>query len=425
MNNLTIITIALSIMLFGLISGRVRNSAITPPMVFVTLGIVAGQYLLNTVQVPIGNGFIHILAEFTLVLILFTDAARIDLSLLKRQHELPIRMLTLGLPLSIIFGTAAALGLFSNLLFWEAVVLAIILSPTDAALGQAVIGKPKVPVRIRQALNVESGLNDGIALPLLLIAVSCATVSEEMQSTGFWIRFTALQLLIGPFVGTIVGYFGGKLVEIGSQKKWMDHTFQDLSALGLSFLAYGAANLLGGNGFISAFCAGLTLGNSSSNKLICQCLYDFAEAEGQFLTLLIFMIFGSVMVPVMVEHISLPIIAYSVLSLTLVRMLAASFSLIGAGLHKETIFFLGWFGPRGVASILFALLVLHESSLAGREEIIATVVTTVFLSVFAHGLTANAGANWYAERASRLAKGPPCPEHEPAPEMPMRIPYVE
>ncbi len=423
MESLALVIVALSILAFGLISGRVQKSVITPPIVFVFFGLLVSQVGLGLLEFDIDNRFIHILAEITLVLVLFTDAARIDLRALRNEHNLPVRLLSFGLPLTILLGALIATGLFEDLSIWEAAVLAVILAPTDAALGQAVVGSPLVPVRIRQALNVESGLNDGLVLPALLITLSLATATGQEESVGFWVQFVALQLLLGPLVGIGVGFLGGKLVELGGRSGWMNHTFQDLSALGLSLLAFAGADLVGGNGFIAAFCAGLTLGNCS--RAICECLYEFAEAEGQLLTLVIFMIFGAVMAPMVIGHLTWQIVLYGLLSLTVIRLLPVAVSLSGARMQWDTVLFLGWFGPRGLASILFALLVVEESSLPGREVILVIVVVTVLLSVFGHGLTAYPGAKWYGRRVEKSGRKPGTGENLPVSEMPVRLPFHE
>ncbi|MEE9595579.1 MAG: cation:proton antiporter, partial [Acidiferrobacterales bacterium] len=339
MESLAFIVVAVCILGFGLVSGRLQNSVITPPIVFVLFGLLVSPRALGWVEFELDSRFIHTLAELTLVLVLFTDAARIDLRLLRREHDLPVRLLVIGLPLTIVAGTLVAAVMLDTLTFWEAAVLAAILAPTDAALGQAVVSSERVPVRIRQALNVESGLNDGIALPVILILLSIAGAAEHSQSATYWVQFAALQVILGPLVGIGVGYFGGKLIERAAHIGWINHAFQDLSALGLSLLAFAGAELIGGNGFIAAFCAGLTLGNCS--RAICTCLYEFAEAEGQLLTLLIFMVFGALMLPMTLDHFSWMVLAYGVLSLTLIRIVPVVISLVGAGLRWQTVSFLG------------------------------------------------------------------------------------
>ncbi len=412
-------TVALAILIFGLVSGRLQRTIVTAPMVFVALGLLTGAWGLGVIHLSIESGLLPILGELTLILILFTDASRIDLKLLRLEHDIPVRLLVAGLPLTILLGLGIAVVLFGKLEFWEAAVLAVMLAPTDAALGQAVVSSTRVPVRIRQALNVESGLNDGIVLPIILLFLSLASAEESAGNTGYWIRFTALQLVVGPVIGVVVGYAGGKLVARATKSGWMNDAFQRLSALGLALLAYAAAQLLGGNGFIAAFVAGLTVGNTS--RAVCHCLFEFAEAEGQLLTLLVFMAFGAVIVPEAFRHLSWQAFLYAGMSLTVVRMIPTGLSLIGMRLKTESVLFLGWFGPRGLASILFSLLLLEEFNLNGGEEIITVVMLTVLVSVFAHGVTAVPWANWYAARAEEIKEGSETPEHVEVSEMPVRI----
>lgn len=411
--------IAVGILGFGVVSGRAERGIFTPPMVFTAYGFLIGPSVLGLESFTIETPWIHGLAELTLVLVLFTDAARIDVGVLRREHDIPLRLLSLGLPLTIVLGTVFAVGLFgASLEFWEAAALAVMLAPTDAALGQAVVSSRVVPVRIRQALNVESGLNDGIVLPVLLLALSFAGMTEAGGSVGYWGRFVALQLTLGPLVGVGVGYVGGRLVERAGRTGWMTHAFQDLSALGLALMAFALAELVGGNGFIAAFVAGLTVGNCCQS--ICTCLYEFAEAEGQLLTLLVFLIFGLVMVPLALEHMSWRLAAYAVLSLTVIRMVPVALSVIGLRLRAATTLFLGWFGPRGIASILFALLVIEEFDLTGERIVLAAAVVTVLFSVFLHGLSAFPASQWYH---AHLVPRTTAHEHRPVTELPVRLPF--
>ncbi len=414
--------VAVTILAFGLVSERIRRTPLTPPMVFVVVGFLVGPLALGLVTLSPASGVIRTLAELTLVVLLFTDASRIDLGLLRRQHNLPVRLLLVGLPLTVAAGAGLALLAFPGLELWEAAVLGAVLAPTDAALGQAVVGSLLVPVRIRQALNVESGLNDGLALPIVLLTLSLAGAAEHVGTAGTWVRFTALQLVFGPLVGLAVGFTGGRLVMRASRARWMNHVFQELAAVGLALLAYAVAELVGGNGFIAAFVGGLTLGNTS--RAVCTCLYEFAEAEGQLLSLLIFLVFGAALVPVVVQHASWPIVAYALASLTLVRLVPVALSLLGTRLRWETTLFLGWFGPRGIATVLFALLLLERADVAGRETVLAVAMTTVLLSVFLHGFTAFPAARWYGARLGAVRATPDAPEHRPVPEMPLRIPVV-
>jgi NhaP-type Na+/H+ or K+/H+ antiporter len=409
--------VALALLVFGAVSKKAEQSPLTPPLFFVGVGFAMSARGLGWLELDVESSVIHTLAELTLVLVLFTDASRIDLTCLRREGSLPTRLLGIGLPLTVLAGFAAALALLPGIEPFEALLLAAVLAPTDAALGQAVISNPLVPVRIRQSLNVESGLNDGIALPVVLIFASLAGAYEESESLGYWLRFTALAVTLGPLVGVAVGYLGGRLVESGTRAGWISRPFEQLSALGLAVLAFSAAELVGGNGFIAAFAAGLTLGNVA--RWVCPCLHEFGEAEGQLLTLLVFLVFGAVMVPMALPLLDARALAYALASLTVVRMVPVALALLGTGLRLESVVFLGWFGPRGLASILFVLLVVEEGRLESGPFLVAVVVLTVLLSTVLHGVTAFPLARRYGAFASAHAAARA--ERHDAMELPVRL----
>tara|TARA_R110002110_G_scaffold415852_1_gene658165 strand:+ start:73245 stop:74516 length:1272 start_codon:yes stop_codon:yes gene_type:complete len=413
----TFLVLAVGLIAFGLVSARLSNSILTAPMLFVAFGILAGPLGLHFVEIDFSGRAIELIAEITLVLVLYTDAARIDVRTLWRYHNLPSRMLLIGLPLTILAGALAALVIFPGLPIFEAALLAAILAPTDAALGQAVVTNKAVPVRIRQTLNAESGLNDGIALPVVLVFVSLALATEgPAQSASDWITFGGLQVTLGPLAGLAVGYVGGRLIDRASAAGWMTRAFQGLGALAVALAAFALAELIGGNGFIAAFVAGVTVGNV--HRGVCEFLFDFVEEEGQLVTLLTFFLFGAVMVPQVIGDITVAVFLYAVASLTIVRMIPVVLSLLGTGLNVPTWLFLGWFGPRGLASILFALLVLGENESAQASVIMATVVMTVFLSVLLHGVTAAPAARWYSRIVDRMGE---CEETQPVTEIPTRF----
>jgi NhaP-type Na+/H+ or K+/H+ antiporter len=409
--------VAFALLLFGAVSKKAERSPLTPPIFFVLVGLAMSPRALGWLDLDVDGSVIHALAELTLVLVLFTDASRIDLACLRREESLPARLLGIGLPLTILAGFAAALALLPGIEPSEALLLAAVLAPTDAALGQAVVSNPRVPVRIRQSLNVESGLNDGIALPVVLVFASLAGAREEAGGVGYWLGFAALAVTLGPLVGGLVGWAGGRLVEHGTRAGWITRAFEQLAALGLALLAFSVAELVGGNGFIAAFAAGLTVGNVA--RSVCPCLHEFGEAEGQLLTLLVFLVFGGVMVPMALPLLDARAFAYALASLTIVRMVPVALALLGTGLRPASVAFLGWFGPRGLASILFALLVVEEGRLESGPFLVAVVVLTVLLSTLLHGITAYPLARRYGAFASALAEARA--ERRDALELPVRL----
>ncbi len=402
---LDIATFAAALFAFALVSGRVQAGFVTPPMAFSLFGVVAGADGLGLLQLPLESGGLDALAEITLTLILFTDASRIDLTRLGREHTLPVRMLGIGLPLTVAAGAAAAWLMFPGIGLASAALLAAILAPTDAALGQAVVNDTRTPIRIRQALNVESGLNDGLAFPAVLVFLSL-TGGGEGRGMDEWALFIALQLGIGPLAGVAVGRGGGWAAERMTDRGWMNGVFLRMSALALALLAWALAELLHGNGFIAAFTAGLMAGIRSDT--LRASLEDFGEVEAQLLSLVVFIAFGATMLPAAIAGIDWSILAYALLSLTLVRMLPVWLSLLGTRLAPVSRLYLGWFGPRGLASILYLLLIVEEADLAPGSTVYDTIIVTVGLSILLHGASARPLAGAYARAIA--GEGP---EHRP------------
>ena len=275
-----------------------------------------------------------------------------------------------------------------------------------------------VPVRIRQTLNVESGLNDGIAMPFLLLALNLAIAEESPLGQSHFLSLALTQIAFGILAGLIVGFLGGRFVEWGQRSGWMSKAFQKMSLLAFALLAYGVAELLGGNGFIAAFLMGMTAANTTGKEET-EPLYEYAEVEVQGLMMLTFMIvFGLVMLPLALDQFTGLMLLYAILSLAFFRMLAVGISLIGTKVKAMTTGFIGWFGPRGVASILYIFTVLDED-LAGETLIYNVVMLTILISIFAHGITAAPGANWYARRVAHITQ-PDGTEMATVPEMPIR-----
>ena len=410
----SVAVIAVGLLAFSLISGRLRGTVLTAPLVFVVFGYVIGAGGFGVAEIDPGHGAIHLIAEVTLILVLFSDAARMDLMRLRLDHNLPLRMLVVGLPLAIILGTLVASGLFPEFSLWEAALLAAILAPTDAALGQSVVSDRAVPVRIRQTINVESGLNDGIALPAVLLFAALASTHDAANASA-WIRFGLLQLTLGPLAGVVLGYIGARALDTAAERGWSSTSFQGIGILSLAILTFAVAELIGGNGFIAAFVGGLVFG--SALKHPCSFLYEFMETEGELLILITFLVFGAVLLPEAIEHLNGATILYAVLSLTVIRMVPIALSLIGTGIRLPTSLFLGWFGPRGLASILFALLILEEANVVRGSEVVSITVVTVGLSVLLHGVTAAPFAKIYGRLAARMGE---CEEGRTVHEMPLR-----
>lgn len=388
-----IILAACIILMFGLFSKAAERTVITAPMVFVTIGLLLGPVGFSLLHVDIEAQGIQLLAELTLIIILFVDASFIQLKNIKsRLHGLPARLLLIGLPLTMVFGSVTAMLLFPQLNLWLLVVLALILSPTDAALGQAVVKSEKVPSNIRDSISAESGLNDGISLPPIFVCLAViASGLGHISPEDHWFTFMTMQLTLGPIIGGAIGFIGGRLIEFSHQKNWTDSIFQRLMCLSIAILAYASAESLEGNGFIAAFCAGLFLG--VKNVQVRERIQDFGETEGQMLTLFVFVILGLIIIPAFSPYWDFNALIYAILSLTIIRIVPVFICLLGSGLSNYSKLFIAWFGPRGIASILYLLIALEKIGAAGHEYVLSIIVLTVLLSIFAHGVTAVSMSN--------------------------------
>ena len=389
---------ALMILLYGLFSKIAEKSIITPPMVFVFIGFLASYFTFDFLKEGVEAPLVKIVAELTLILVLFVDASTVNVKKLLKERKIPLRLLLVGLPVTMVIGFLIALPLFPGLNLWIILMMALILSPTDAALGQAVVSSPLVPEKIRTSINVESGLNDGFALPPILICVAALSMTDS-HGTGFsyWGLFTLKQFVYGPLIGGLVGFVGGKLVERASAKGWMNATFQRLTSICLAILAYSLAESVHGNGFISAYFAGLLLG--TTNHEIRERIHEFGEAESQALQLFVFLLFGLILVPFALPLLTWQIWLYAILSLTLIRIIPVAFSLSGFGLSRADKLFIGWFGPRGIASILYLLMVVIElQQPEGLKLMVTVIVLTVLLSIYLHGISAYPLTKLYSKK---------------------------
>lgn len=380
---------ALLILIYGLFSHVSERLPITAPMVFVSVGILVSPLGFGLYEVHVNAQAIKMLAEITLVLVLFIDATEINFSdLKKRQSHIPLRLLGIGLPLTILLGFITGVVLFEQMDLLVIALVALILSPTDAALGQAVIKSKLLPDAVKQPISVESGLNDGIVLPPIFVcmAVLASGVAASEQTENNWWYFLTLQLTLGPLIGGLVGWAGGWLIETASSKNWMSPVFQRLSALSLAVLCFAFAEMVHGNGFIAAFIGGMFLGVRT--QAIRERIQEFGEADGQQLALFIFLVFGMVVAPIAYQYWDINAVIYAVSSLTFIRMVPVAISLMGSNTNWRDKLFFGWFGPRGIASVLYLLMVVGTLGFTGYEYALSVIVLTVLLSIFLHGITA-------------------------------------
>ena len=405
---MTLITLFIVlIFVHSLVSGRLERTIFTAPILFTAAGMSS---LLLMPELRDRKGDIEIflrLAEVGLTLLLFTDASRTGLKVLQHIRNLPARLLSIGMLLTLLLGALGALVIFRQLTIWEAGILAAILAPTDAGLGQVIVNSPRVPMKIRQALNVEAGLNDGLSVPFLLFFIALAAPNADGHSASL-LRFIMEQLGYGALVGMGIGLVGGWVLGWVCRKKWMAESSQQLGVVALPLLCMMASDAAAASMFIAAFVAGLAVqvGFKEAGKHS----VEFTEEWGQLLNLSVFFLFG-LLVARDWQQFNRSHVLYAVISLTVVRMLPVAIALIGTRLNRATVLFMGWFGPRGLASIVLGLVYLeHGTHQPGALTIRLVVMMTVLLSIFAHGFSALPGINLYAAKVAKLDVG--APEHE-------------
>ena len=381
-----------AIFLWGVISARA--TAISTPIFFVATGLLLAE-VLRLVDLEPDPHSTKVIAEVTLVWVLFADACRVRLSELRDDLGHYVRLLAIGLPLTTALGAAAA-ALLLGVSPWYALLLGAALAPTDAALSSAVMSDRRIPYRIRQTLNVESGLNDGIATPIVTVALAAIVAEAGIRQQGG--GHALLGLLLGALIGAVLGALGGILLHTARQRGWSSEEFAGPAILALSLLAYLLATLIGANGFVAAFVAGSAFGAFTGRGGEKEIYY--VEQTCGLASMISWLLFGALAVPDIVADWNWGIVLYALLSLTVIRMLPVAISLLGARMDWATVFFIGWFGPRGLASIVFALIALEDlHGVPGPiDDVVATISLTVLLSVVFHGLSAQPLAGWYAAK---------------------------
>ena len=384
---------------YALLSGRASQTPITAPLLFTAAGMAMSPFWTHITAAGMTPNVFLRAAELGLVLLLFTDASHTDLTVLRSIGTLPGRLLSTGMLLTILLGGIVARLVFPGLSIWEAGILSAILAPTDAGLGQVVVSSPRVPMRIRQALNVEAGLNDGLSVPFLLFFMARAAAKIEGGSASL-LQFIGDQLGLGVIVGIAVGLIGGWLLRAAGRRGWMAESFQQIGVVALPLLCLLLAGIVDASMFIASFVAGLAV--QIPFKDVGKHSVEFADGWGQMFNLAVFFLFGMVVVHDWPQF-TLASWVYAVLSLTVVRMLPVAVSLIGTRLSPASVLFMGWFGPRGLASIVLGLVYLEqELHLSSEPAIRAAVMVTVVLSIFAHGLSAMPGISIYARKIAAL-----------------------
>src|SRR4051812_41680920 len=391
---MALITVGAAVFLWGVMSARLERADVTGPIAFVLVGVLLVET--GLVRGSAEPETIRPLVEVALVWVLFSDAARVQLRDLRADAARCVRLLAIGLPLTVLLGWAVAAWLLPGLGGWLALLVGAALAPTDAALGVSVVTDPAVPARIRRLITVESGLNDGIVTPVVFVALAGAASAEGLAHAPGPAE-ALLELAVGAAVGGAVGAVGGRLLREARSRGWAAEELSGIAVLALAAAAYGAALAVHGNGFVAAFCGGLTFGATAGPRGPAE--LSFTEQAGELLGLLVWLAFGAIAVPVLLDRLSWATVLYAVLSLTVIRMVPVALATIGKTMDVRTVLFVGWFGPRGLASLVFALITLEQLG-AGADEAVAVITGTVLLSVIVHGLSAAPLATWYGRSAA-------------------------
>lgn len=385
-------------LLYSVFAGSVERTWISGPIVFTAFGLLIGPTALDVLSFETDPEVLRTLAELTLALVLFSDAAGADLKVLRRTAWLPTRLLLIGLPLTIALGFLVALLVNVKLSWFELALLATMLAPTDAALGQAVVSNEAVPDDVRQGLNVESGLNDGICVPVLLLFLSLArNVNHEVGPWSLALHMLGEEVGIGVAVGVVLTLVTVRLLRLAARREWLTHIWIQIPVIALALTCFATAQSLGGSGFIASFVGGLLFGGLAAEHR--EKLLLAAEGAGSVFGLITWVIFGSAVVGQAVGFFEWHYLLYAALSLTVVRMLPVFLCLTGTGLNIESKLFIGWFGPRGLASIVFAVMVLN-SDLENAGTLVIVVACTVIMSILLHGVTANPWAEAFGRRSN-------------------------
>jgi NhaP-type Na+/H+ or K+/H+ antiporter len=414
---LEVAAIALVFLIFSLLSNRLARTVMTAPLFFLGAGLVLASNLISMLDFAGLEPVFLAVGTVALGLSFFVDASRINLSTLRGNISLPSRLLLVGLPLTFLLGTVLAYWLLPALFWVEAALVAIILTPADAGLMTLALSSARVPARIRQTINIESSLNDGLTTPIAAILIALSQTRLGYESIRYRLYYPLEQILISLAVGAAVGGLGGWLLRRAVQKQWMASSFRGLVVPSLTALALAFAAYLGGNQFIACFVGGVALGFFM--QTFSQPLTGFAETLTNLLSLVVFLFVGARIIALW-QAITWEIVLYALLSLTLVRVLPVAIALQGSGLRRESILFLGWSGPRGLVSIVLGLIVVAVLfDIPHRTTIAATVVTTVSLSVVLHGISGLPLVSWYGRRMEALGAG--APENRPVAEIPFRF----
>jgi NhaP-type Na+/H+ or K+/H+ antiporter len=388
---------AAAVLLYVAWSEVLDRSHISPAMVFVAIGALLGLVVAHQPD----HGVVRGLAELTLALVLFHDAAELQPRQLRTDAGVCARLLLLALPVTIAAGFLLGRAMFPGTNAWFVLLLAAALAPTDAGLGAATVLNPVVPVRVRRILNVESGLNDGLCTPIVLFALASAGPSVPEQAFGTAIR----EVVFGAVLGIAIGVIAGRTLSWSTRAGYLQPGLLPVGALAVPVLCYCGAVAAGDNGFVAAFVAGTAFAAAVPHEGAKHSATEVLQLTASASTILgyaVWSLFGVIMVANLRSIASWTGLAFALASLTVLRMLPVALVLLVSGFARPTRWFIGWFGPRGLASVIFGLIALEDyPDDPDVARMVGTIALTVLLSIALHGATADIGARRYGAWAAR------------------------
>lgn len=379
---------------YAVVSGLVSRWYVAPALIFMGLGMALGPFGLHLLDAGPGTEGYTVLAQLALTVILFNQAARLDLGTVLQRGRVTFRLLVVGIPLSLLLGALTAALLLPVLPWWEAVCLAAIVAPTEVALIDALLEDTRIPERVRHALSVESGFNDGFALAALLAAVALASARTDPHP-AHWAWFMFRTEFVSLVLGVVVGAIGGLVITWSHRRGWMSDTWAQLATLAVALICFELGEQLHASGFVAAFTGGLAfavIALRSSTTVPTQ----VSDATAQLLELLVFAMFGAFAVIDGWQHAGWRVVLFSILALFAVRIVAVSVALAGTDLSRYSRLFIGWFGPRGIGTVVLGLLVIGRGDIEHTDLIAQAGVITVTLSLVLHSVTAPFGIRRYA-----------------------------
>ncbi|KXF55422.1 hypothetical protein AXA44_37845 [Rhodococcus sp. SC4] len=390
MTDQSVFVLIVLVLCFSVVSGRLRRGYLSPAAVFVVVGVVLGADGLGLVEVQADREGFRTVAELALTLILFTQASRLDLRTMLRQGAMARRLLGIGMPLTVVLGTVVALLLLPALPSWEAVCLAVIVAPAEAALVEALLVDPRIPRRIREGLSVESGLYDGFAVAALLTVLAIASQEAE-PAPGEWAWFAFRTVHVSLAVGIVIGLVGGKAIAVARAHGWTTDSWAQLATLALAVLCFGAGEQFHGSGFATAFAGGLAYAAIKPGRGQDRAPTQVAGAASELLELVTFALFGAVVVVPAFRDADWRVLAFAIAAVTLVRLVSVLVAFTRSDVPAASVVFMGWFGPRGITTLVLGLIVLEEGVMQEPLLLTQAAVVTVVLSIVLHSVTAPIG----------------------------------